>query len=348
MRKTFIILMMITAIVSTPALAIDLHELNGSDLGLGTGARAISMGGAFTALADDASAIYWNPAGLTEVKTNEITMMAYPNPTRYSFKAIVYRPEKWERSKTKLTVAAAQINRLKFIGDGDWGVGNAGHLIDLSMIAVERNYVGGLNSRTTDHRISIAGRVPGNEKLSLGLNFIDFECVTTFYMTNSGRVCQIVAYKTIDFGGLYRLNDKHNFALTLRNPVEKSKPKYLTVGTAWLRPDYRVTLDIEYIFGEYSNEFRKCNFIMIRSGFEKDINQRLKARAGVVYPFRARTSTLGDIRAKIPSPKIDATIGAGYTFKHFTVDLALYGDPGKSYVLDELKLGSALSVTYDF
>ena len=35
---------------------------------LGVGARAVSMGGAFTAIADDGSAAYWNPAGITQVK----------------------------------------------------------------------------------------------------------------------------------------------------------------------------------------------------------------------------------------------------------------------------------------
>lgn len=35
---------------------------------LGVGTRAIGMGGAFTAIADDASAPYWNPAGLAKVK----------------------------------------------------------------------------------------------------------------------------------------------------------------------------------------------------------------------------------------------------------------------------------------
>lgn len=33
-------------------------------LKIGAGARPISMGGAYTALADDINSIYWNPAGL--------------------------------------------------------------------------------------------------------------------------------------------------------------------------------------------------------------------------------------------------------------------------------------------
>ncbi|NLW55919.1 MAG: hypothetical protein GX050_04770 [Firmicutes bacterium] len=35
---------------------------------LGGGARAIGMGGAYTAVADDGAAAYWNPAGITQVK----------------------------------------------------------------------------------------------------------------------------------------------------------------------------------------------------------------------------------------------------------------------------------------
>lgn len=36
----------------------------GAFLRLGVGSRALSMGGAFTAIADDAAAVYWNPAGI--------------------------------------------------------------------------------------------------------------------------------------------------------------------------------------------------------------------------------------------------------------------------------------------
>lgn len=63
-------------------------------LDIGVGARALGMGGAYTALADDANAIYWNPAGLSNLEKREFTashaemfestrldFLAYAHPT---------------------------------------------------------------------------------------------------------------------------------------------------------------------------------------------------------------------------------------------------------------------------
>jgi len=44
-------------------------------LKIGVGARATAMGGAFTALADDSTSLYWNPAGLARVEEGEISAM---------------------------------------------------------------------------------------------------------------------------------------------------------------------------------------------------------------------------------------------------------------------------------
>ncbi len=44
-----------------------------SFLEIEVGSRAIGMGGAFVAVADDANAIYWNPAGLSRLEKNELT-----------------------------------------------------------------------------------------------------------------------------------------------------------------------------------------------------------------------------------------------------------------------------------
>ena len=47
----------------------------GSFLQWGVGARAIALGKAFTAIANDGSAIYWNPAGLAQLSTREFSAM---------------------------------------------------------------------------------------------------------------------------------------------------------------------------------------------------------------------------------------------------------------------------------
>jgi len=39
-------------------------------LKLGVGARADGMGGAYSAVADEATALYWNPAALTRIRLN--------------------------------------------------------------------------------------------------------------------------------------------------------------------------------------------------------------------------------------------------------------------------------------
>ena len=51
--------------------SISLSEEGAAFLKLGTGARAAAMGGAYTALGDDASAIDWNPAGLARLEKRE-------------------------------------------------------------------------------------------------------------------------------------------------------------------------------------------------------------------------------------------------------------------------------------
>ena len=60
--------------LSLPCLATE-SGMDIATLKSGVGARALGMGGAFVAVSDNADSPYWNPAGLSLVKEQEITTM---------------------------------------------------------------------------------------------------------------------------------------------------------------------------------------------------------------------------------------------------------------------------------
>ncbi|MFA5857905.1 MAG: PorV/PorQ family protein [Elusimicrobiota bacterium] len=64
----------------------------GAFLSWGAGARSLSMGKAFIAIADDASAAYWNPAGMTQLDRKEITALHATlwSETSYDFLSFIY------------------------------------------------------------------------------------------------------------------------------------------------------------------------------------------------------------------------------------------------------------------
>jgi tetratricopeptide (TPR) repeat protein len=64
----------------------------GSFMSWGAGARSLGMGKAFVALADDASATYWNPAGLSDLSRSQLTALhsILWGGTVYDFVSYVY------------------------------------------------------------------------------------------------------------------------------------------------------------------------------------------------------------------------------------------------------------------
>ena len=64
-------------LLSTPAAvrAESISDIPAAFVDIGYGARPMGMGGAFVALADDANAVLWNPAGLVRLESSQLTGM---------------------------------------------------------------------------------------------------------------------------------------------------------------------------------------------------------------------------------------------------------------------------------
>ncbi len=63
------------ALCQEGGLAVGKVEIASSPNPVGSGARALGMGGAFIGVADDATAASWNPGGLVQLKTPEVSMV---------------------------------------------------------------------------------------------------------------------------------------------------------------------------------------------------------------------------------------------------------------------------------
>ena len=128
-----------------------------------------------------------------------------------------------------------------------------------------------------------------------------------------------------------------------------SLPRYATLGISSKKDGYTFSLDNEIIHGRYGTGKNKtAKFWLIRSGVEKEIEGILELRLGLIYPVMAYTSTVGDMREDIPSPKMGGAVGIGAELYIFIIDFAVYGDPAKSYVEQDQVVTSVGTITLKF
>jgi hypothetical protein len=171
-----LILLILAAPATTARAEVAFDYLHGSDLGIGIGARAISMSGAFTAVADDASAVYWNPAGLSQLTGNQVFLSA-DYPGGFSSAGLIYRPSANVFKSRRLAMGLAVVNRLRFKGDSGDDVWDeyASNILSLAMVDMDDDFSGAIESQTMDIRFSLA-LVPLNSKrLLLGFNYIHLD-----------------------------------------------------------------------------------------------------------------------------------------------------------------------------
>lgn len=107
-------------LLAGPALGAE----TASFLDIGVGARGLAMGGAYTALADDANAVYWNPAGLARLEKREVSAShsELGSSTRHDFLAYAH-----PTSQATLAGAFTYLNQGTIAGRDAAGRATAGY-----------------------------------------------------------------------------------------------------------------------------------------------------------------------------------------------------------------------------
>lgn len=85
------------------AAAFDGGKTGGNIHAFPPGARAYGMGGAFVAVADDASALYWNPAGLAGGKFSILATVGLQEFGKLEeLQAVIHTVDTWDGEEDEL------------------------------------------------------------------------------------------------------------------------------------------------------------------------------------------------------------------------------------------------------
>lgn len=309
-KNSLTILFLLYHFTTLPLFALELGFAKGDGgrpggfLEYGAGARSLGMGKTFTAIADDASAVYWNPAGLAQLRRKELVALhnkLYVD-TDYSF----------------LSLAIPLGSRCKGVGDrqeeqqgvkvymGVMGIA----LVNLNstgfQLRDEYNYEQGEGGANESAAIVSYGRtiLDGSCKVNAGISLkVVKQNIDTKTDTGFGADLGLLTnYKRLRLG----VNVQNLIAprLKLKNK-EDVYPLSATLGLG-----YRVLQDK----------------LLIAMDIRKTENRSLKLHAGSEYII----ANLFAIRAGID--ETEAAMGAGIQWRNYAIDYAFaYHDAWKGY-----------------
>jgi len=230
----------------------------GQELKIGVSARATAMGSAFTGLADDATAVFWNAGGLVNVTGNEV-----------SLNHVVWAAD------TKLSTAIMAFNPRSI--PGTFAVSVRSFWMDPQLVRTAYNPEGTgetFDSGTTTFGLSYARFFTDKFSAGVTLNYLHMGLAET--AVNSGA---------FDFGIMYRIGIKDlKLGMTIQNlggkftfdERESKLPVNFKVGVsfnAFKNERQRLTPAIE--FQHPSDNLERANV-----GVEYALSDMFFARAG--------------------------------------------------------------------
>ncbi len=144
----------------------------GSFLRFGASARSLALGNAVVGVADDAASAYWNPAGLAQLRTLELTGMGATmyDDTRYSYLALGLPTESWGTFALNGTfTSSGEFERATWDADLDETFSEKENIISLGWAGSRGRFAYGLALKSVSQ--DIGGAKGSGSGVDLGLWF---------------------------------------------------------------------------------------------------------------------------------------------------------------------------------
>lgn len=261
----------------------------GEFMSFGAGARSLAMGGAFTGIADDSSAVYWNPAGLSQLNRMEVNLMKATlfADTTYDFYSFVKPSKKggsaWGLSMNKL--ASAGFEKVSIEVDN-------GEITDY-------NKEGSFGVEESAMSFSYGRKVVDRVSIGTALRQIKRSVDDSSDSSLAADLATLIELK----------EGRRRMGMTLRNVYAK------TSG------DTTDSLPLVFRFGMSDQFFRKRLLLAIDldKNIRKDLGYHFGGEFSLTKNFRGRFGVQGEQGGGLR----ETDVGFGYTIKSLTLDYAI-------------------------
>ncbi len=278
-----------------------------SFLEIGAGPRAIAMGGAFVAIANDASALYWNPGGISRVARNEFVFVhtQWLADVSYNFLGIVIPLAGIGTVGASYTALSMDDMLVTTIADPE---GNAGLKFSPSDLCIGLSFARNLTDRFS---IGFNAKYVSQNIMNMSASQIAFDLGTLFTtqfrgmkigmsMSNYGGKMQLSGRDVFTYYDTDVDNQGNNdriysnlqtekyplpliFRVGLSMDVLKNDLQRLTMAVDALHPNNNSeSMNVGMEYGIWEKLFLRAGY---QSLFMKDSEEGLSAGFGVLYPI---------------------------------------------------------------
>jgi len=301
----------IAAVLFIPAFTAVVFASGGQPgefLAFGAGARSLGMGGAFTGIADDASATYWNPAGLSQLNRMELNLLKATlfADTTYDFYSFVKPSKKggsaWGVSMIKL--ANSGFERVTATVDSQTQTFTS--VEKTGTFAVEESAMGFSYGRKVVDRVSIG---------------------STFRQIKRSVDTSSDSSMAADLATLIELKEgRRRLGMTLRNVYAT------TTG------DTDDKLPLTFRLGISDQFFKKR--LLLALDIDKNVRKDFGYHFGGEFSFSKNFKGRFGVQGEQGTGLRETDVGFGYTIKSFTLDYSLG--------IHELGTSTRMGVTWKF